>query len=96
MKICMQEIYLGMFSGTTTEGVRKISRLGPREKTSADPARSAEAGIAFEVVLTWGEGAGHFFFLLLPQPVIGCRLLPAGSVAVGKVAFFHQDSSERN
>lgn len=58
----MQEIYLGMFSGATTEGVRKISRLGQREKTSADPARSAEAGIAFEVVLSWGEGAGHFFF----------------------------------
>lgn len=28
---------------------REISRVGKREKASADPARSAEAGIVFEL-----------------------------------------------
>lgn len=93
-EICMQEIYLGMLSGSATEGGRQISRVGQREKASADSVRCAESGTALWSCpeLGWGSQA----FLPLYQPVTGCRLLLAGTVIPGKVAVFCHGNSERH
>ena len=92
-RFACRKFYLGMLSGSTTEGGREISRVGQREKASADPARHAETGKDFGsgAELGWGTQA----FLSLCQSLTGSRLLPA-SVTAGKVALFCHGNSERN